>query len=349
MGWQDATEQALSTITDHRRARDLLVQAATDSTAEARKAIATEIEQLIEAIKQTRGNATYRGSYRLLGHRDRHAALRAWAPTTPTTATRPAAAGGGGSLREIGPGVTMSINTVAAATSPRRRPVGGRRRQAARHAARRGRSPARSDAAAAAGTDLAAARRQPRPAARGPRRATARRQPPRGGDRAASPRSRSRRSGSSGTPRTPTSPRRSSTSTHRQAAYQAALKAGARSCRPRSWTSSAEPVPTVPPPMETRSTWHVHRYLRARASAASRSRPARSSSSPRGLIGLGGSRYALVAQPTTTARSSGCTRWTTRPGAAGDEPVAVLRRLRGRALRRRHRARRRPTPPTPSG
>ncbi len=67
-GWQDATETALDEITqDVQRVRNLLVQGASDSTdAKSRESLATEIEQLIQSIKQN-ANAEYRGSYLFAG------------------------------------------------------------------------------------------------------------------------------------------------------------------------------------------------------------------------------------------------------------------------------------------
>jgi flagellar hook-associated protein 3 FlgL len=68
MGWQDATEQSLGQITDLvHRARELVVRGATDSADAAdRSSIATELEQIIESVKQN-ANATYRGSYLFSG------------------------------------------------------------------------------------------------------------------------------------------------------------------------------------------------------------------------------------------------------------------------------------------
>jgi flagellar hook-associated protein 3 FlgL len=113
-GWQDATEQSLGQITDLvHRARELIVRGATDSSdAQDRVAIATELEQIIESVKQN-ANATYRGSYLFSGSKTdtvpyQQGAADAYAgdeagldPLIP------------GVLREIGPGVTMPINTVA--------------------------------------------------------------------------------------------------------------------------------------------------------------------------------------------------------------------------------------------
>lgn len=67
-GWQETAEIALADITDAiLRAQQLAVAGASDSTpAEARLAIAAEIDQLIEAVKDN-ANATYRGRYVFAG------------------------------------------------------------------------------------------------------------------------------------------------------------------------------------------------------------------------------------------------------------------------------------------
>jgi flagellar hook-associated protein 3 FlgL len=114
MGWQEATEQSLGQITDLvHRARELVVRGSTDSADSAdRSSIATELEQIIESIKQN-ANATYRGSALFSGTRT---------DTLPYQLGPVDAYGGDeagmdplvpGVLREIGPGVTMPINTVA--------------------------------------------------------------------------------------------------------------------------------------------------------------------------------------------------------------------------------------------
>ena len=114
MGWQEATEQSLGQITDLvHRARELIVRGSTDSADAAdRSSIATELEQIIESVKQN-ANATYRGSALFSGSKTdtlpyQQGAVDAYAgneagldPLVP------------GVLREIGPGVTMPINSVA--------------------------------------------------------------------------------------------------------------------------------------------------------------------------------------------------------------------------------------------
>jgi flagellar hook-associated protein 3 FlgL len=112
-GWQEATESALDAITGFvNRAHSLVLQGATDTAdAESRKAIAAEIDQIIQGIKET-ANATYGDSYLMsgtavstppykLGDDDTYQGDTAGLdPTVP------------GVVREIGPGVTMSINVV---------------------------------------------------------------------------------------------------------------------------------------------------------------------------------------------------------------------------------------------
>jgi flagellar hook-associated protein 3 FlgL len=113
IGWQDATEQALDRITESvREARDLLVQAGTDSTDQtSRESIAAELEQLIESIKQN-ASATYRGSYLFSGG---ETGLRPYQPGADDSYHGDqggVAPGVPGIVREIGPGVTMTINIV---------------------------------------------------------------------------------------------------------------------------------------------------------------------------------------------------------------------------------------------
>jgi flagellar hook-associated protein 3 FlgL len=120
MGWQDATEQALMDITESvEKAKTLLVQGSTDSSDQtSRDALASELEQIIEGIKQT-ANTNYRGSYLFAGTETSSRPYPAtsspyvpaddlyqgddagWNPAMP------------GIIREIGPNVSMSINVVA--------------------------------------------------------------------------------------------------------------------------------------------------------------------------------------------------------------------------------------------
>jgi flagellar hook-associated protein 3 FlgL len=111
--WQNTTEAALDSITQYvHRANDLLIEGSSDTADQtSRNALADEIDQITQGVKET-ANATYGDKYVFSG---------------TATATPPYAQGaddtykgdqGGlnpavpGVLREIGPGVTMSINSV---------------------------------------------------------------------------------------------------------------------------------------------------------------------------------------------------------------------------------------------
>jgi flagellar hook-associated protein 3 FlgL len=120
IGWQDATEQALMDMTDSiEKAKSLLVQGASDSLDQTgRDAVAAELEQLIEGIKQT-ANTSYRGSYLFAGT---ETSTRPYPPTSTPYAPADDVYQGDeagwnpavpGIIREIGPGVQMSINVVA--------------------------------------------------------------------------------------------------------------------------------------------------------------------------------------------------------------------------------------------
>ena len=112
-GWQDATEAALGSITDFvNRAQSLLLEGATDSAdAGARNSVADEIDQIIQGLKETSnasfgdrylmsGTATATAPYKL-GDDDAYQGNEAGLdPTVP------------GVIREIGPSVTLSINSV---------------------------------------------------------------------------------------------------------------------------------------------------------------------------------------------------------------------------------------------
>jgi len=113
-GWMDSTESALESITTYvNRAHDLLLQSATDTAdATSRNAIASEIDQIIQGIKET-ANVSYGDKYimsgtatsvapYLLGNDDTYQGnLGGLDPAVP------------GIVREIGPNVTMTINSVA--------------------------------------------------------------------------------------------------------------------------------------------------------------------------------------------------------------------------------------------
>jgi flagellar hook-associated protein 3 FlgL len=112
-GWADETEAALDDITENvNRARDLLVQGGNDATDQtSRNAIATELNQIIDAIKQATGK-TYRGSYVFAGTQTSTRPYEVGADDTyhgDEGGLDPAIAG---VVREIGPGITISLNTV---------------------------------------------------------------------------------------------------------------------------------------------------------------------------------------------------------------------------------------------
>jgi flagellar hook-associated protein 3 FlgL len=102
--WQSVTDTALSNVSDDLlRVRDLVVQAANDTTgASARSDIAAEITQLIDSIK-TAGNTQYAGRYVFAGS---------------ATTTQPYQVGASDAYsgnaevlkREIGPGVQIDLN-----------------------------------------------------------------------------------------------------------------------------------------------------------------------------------------------------------------------------------------------
>ncbi len=103
IGWQEVTEQALSQITSTgQRLRDLIVQGASDTADPvARNAIAVEVRQLIDGAKQT-GNTSYAGRFIFGG---------TLTTTPPYTLTDDAYHGNDGTIaREIGPGVSLAIN-----------------------------------------------------------------------------------------------------------------------------------------------------------------------------------------------------------------------------------------------
>jgi flagellar hook-associated protein 3 FlgL len=103
-GWLTVTDTALSQVTDVvQRARELLVSGASDSAGPtARNAMADEVDQLVESLKQA-SNAAYGGRYVFSG---------------TATQTAPYAVGGADAYagngatvaREIGPNVSVAIN-----------------------------------------------------------------------------------------------------------------------------------------------------------------------------------------------------------------------------------------------
>ena len=119
IGWQDATEQALIDITESvQNARRLIVQGGNDAADQtSRDAIASELEQIIEGIKQS-ANTSYRGSFLFSGTMtSERSYLPSSQPYVPTddeyqgddAGLNPAVPG---IIREIGPNVQMTINVV---------------------------------------------------------------------------------------------------------------------------------------------------------------------------------------------------------------------------------------------
>jgi flagellar hook-associated protein 3 FlgL len=105
IGWQEATESAMSRITDMiHRVRELMIEGANDTSTQAgREAIATEIDQLIEAVKQE-ANTSYSGRFLFSGTATQ---------TQPYAAGSDAYAGNAAAIaREIGPGVSVQVNVV---------------------------------------------------------------------------------------------------------------------------------------------------------------------------------------------------------------------------------------------
>src|SRR4051794_38239968 len=104
--WADATETALSRMTDVvQQARELVVQGASESTDPAsRSSIAKVIDQLALSLKE-QANTQFAGRYLFSGTATK---------TAPYPAGSDAYAGNTGAIaREIGPGVSVNVNTTA--------------------------------------------------------------------------------------------------------------------------------------------------------------------------------------------------------------------------------------------
>jgi flagellar hook-associated protein 3 FlgL len=113
-GWMDTTESSLDSITQYiHGAQQLLVQGSTDTAdATSRKAIAAELDQIIQGIKES-ANATHGDKFVGSGTATSTAPYKLGADDTyqgDQAGLDPAIAG---VVREIGPGVTMSINSVS--------------------------------------------------------------------------------------------------------------------------------------------------------------------------------------------------------------------------------------------
>jgi flagellar hook-associated protein 3 FlgL len=112
-GWMDTTESALASMNEYLgRAHELIIQGASDTADQtSRNSIASEIDQMIQGLKDS-ANATYAGSYLMSGTATGVAPYAQGADDTykgDDAGLDPAVPG---VLREIGPGVTLSINTV---------------------------------------------------------------------------------------------------------------------------------------------------------------------------------------------------------------------------------------------
>lgn len=113
LGWQEATETALSSITDAiQRASDLVNQGSSDTAdPTSRSAIADELEQILKGVKAD-ANTTYNGAYIFAG------TATTTAPYVDGTDDTYQGDQGGldpstpGVVRSIGPGVSMTINSV---------------------------------------------------------------------------------------------------------------------------------------------------------------------------------------------------------------------------------------------
>lgn len=104
IGWQEASEQALNSITQVvSKVRELVVQGGSDTVDPvSRKAIAEEVKQLIETAKE-HGNTTFAGRYVFAGT---DTLTRPFPDGTPDSY-----AGNTDTIaREIGPGVSLAIN-----------------------------------------------------------------------------------------------------------------------------------------------------------------------------------------------------------------------------------------------
>jgi flagellar hook-associated protein 3 FlgL len=104
-GWQEVTELALATITDDvHKAKELLTRGATGTAdAESREAIAKEIEQILAGVKES-ANMSYNGQYVFAGTDT---------GSVPYPEGSDVYAGDANVIaREIGPGVSLQINVV---------------------------------------------------------------------------------------------------------------------------------------------------------------------------------------------------------------------------------------------
>jgi len=111
-GWQDATEAALADVTSAiQRARELVVTGGSDtSDVSMRLAAASELDQIAEGLKQT-ANSSYGGRYLFAGTQT---ATMPYGPTSnPPAPGDDAYRGDGGMIAsQLGPGVSLEINVL---------------------------------------------------------------------------------------------------------------------------------------------------------------------------------------------------------------------------------------------
>jgi flagellar hook-associated protein 3 FlgL len=114
-GWMQTAGDAMTEMTKLlHRAQELTIQGANDATGpEARANIAQELDQIIAAVKQA-GNTNYGGVYLFAGTQTTTAPY----DTTTVPAVDTYAGDDGVIAREIGPGVSVQINTRVNAGTP---------------------------------------------------------------------------------------------------------------------------------------------------------------------------------------------------------------------------------------
>ncbi len=114
-GWMQTASDSMDEVTKLlHRAQELTIQGANGATGdEARKNIAAEIDQIVEAVKQA-GNTNYAGTYIFSGT----ATTTKPYDTTTVPAVDTYQGNTGVIAREIGPGVSVQINTAVNSGTP---------------------------------------------------------------------------------------------------------------------------------------------------------------------------------------------------------------------------------------
>jgi flagellar hook-associated protein 3 FlgL len=116
-GWLQSTDSALADVGDViNRVRELTVQGASDSLGDQqRSAIALEIDQLIDSVKDS-ANATFQGTYVFGGTKTTTAPYTTIPLPGPPPVPNDAYQGDAGTIaRTIGPGVSVQVNTDVSA------------------------------------------------------------------------------------------------------------------------------------------------------------------------------------------------------------------------------------------